>query len=223
MMKNLYSMLLLLFATIGLSSGCGHYFVMDGEVIETLSKSDRVGILVNSKGGSQLRGAVEAAIMAQGVHVQAVHIEDIKDDFYDQKGYDLITDTPKLPRKLEVESTDYASLRKLQAVNDYSMRTELGGSALEFLDHLRKEWSLDYVVIVRESGPFNYYSYAVDTGSKERIFSFYVNANAKGWFRKFPVSKNKPSFEDQDGLSDGEMARYELSRFVADALTNKRR
>ena len=204
---------------IAISTGCAKpFFVMDGEATQTLSGSDHVGVVTNGKGMDYVRKAIESGLMNDGVHVQAIHIEDIKDDFYKREEYDVITDVVKLQRKLDISTNSYAGLGDLQGINDYTLRHSLASDSLTFLDDLRTKWDLDYILVVRQNGGFSFDSYLIDSNSREKLFTLYVNSNKKGFFKNFPDTKNRPSIDEWDGTNDGDLARQEVARYIVQTL-----
>ncbi len=202
--------------------GCSHHFIMTGESIQQLNNSHRVGVLTNGKSSAHLVRNLEAGLMKEGVPVHIVQIEEFKNDIYARKSYDLITDSGKLPRTLEVTTEDYRNLVVLQAVNDYTERSALSADALVFLGELRNDWSIDFLLVVHELGAFQYECYMIDTLNRERVFSFYVNANKKGWYANFPSSRSKPSIDEYSGLTPTDVARRDLAHFVVTTLTTGR-
>lgn len=212
-----------LFAAFALLlSGCSHHFVMTGESIQQLNKSHRVGVVTDGKGGAHLVRNIEAGLMKEGVPVHLVAIEEFKDDIYPRKTYDLITDAGKLPRTLEITTEDYKNLVVLQAVNDYTGRTAISKDAMGFVKELRETWGIDFILVVHELGGFQYEAYMVDTMNTERVFSFYVNADKKGWYQNFPTSRSKPSIDEYVDMTPMELARRDVAHFIVTTLTTGR-
>jgi hypothetical protein len=213
---------------------------MDGEAIQTISGSDRIGVVTDGKGLDYVRKALESSLMSDGVHVQAISIEDIKDDFYQRDTYDVATNVLKKQKTsvgfgkkgpfagataggdtegpFIINTETYDGMGALQSVNDYTLRSQLTGDSLTFLGDLRSKWGLDYILVVHQKGAFSFESYLLDTGTREKLFTLYVNANKKGFFKDFPDTKNRPSIDEWSGTNDGDLARQEVARYIVQTL-----
>ena len=210
-------------ALAALGTGCSSKFIMEGESIETLGKQDHIGVITDGKAGGYMQRAVESNLMAKGVKVQAVSIEEFKNDLYKRRDYDHETNGNRIAKELKIEATSYDNIATLQGINDYTVRRDLAADALGLLKDLNSDWDLDYILVVREGGAYAYNVYMIDTASRERVFSLFIETDKKGWMANFPTPRNTPSIAKDRDLGDADIARMDMARYLAAVLTSKSR